>query len=278
MSIMRLSKIFKGCTASLLVFGAAAVLGSAPVRAADDESFDQKIMNSIMDGLGFKRDGEARINYQERAPLVLPPGRDLAPPEQSDAATANPAWPKDPDAQQRKVEAARKKQPNRTAAETMEAEGRPLSRAELDRGKVAAGTTVGSSQTPDESARAMRPSELGSKSFFSDIFSSFSDKEETGTFTGEPARERLTAPPAGYQTPSPAQPYGLGPKTVKAKAATVEDRAHATFSEESNTARSYARFTLSPRMGMRAAPQPRRTTGSGLFSSWLTNTSILCRF
>ena len=59
MSIMRLSKIFKGCTASLLVFGAAAVLGSAPVRAADDESFDQKIMNSIMDGLGFKRDGAA---------------------------------------------------------------------------------------------------------------------------------------------------------------------------------------------------------------------------
>ena len=61
----------------------------------------------------------------------------------------------------------------------------------------------------------MRPSELGSKNFFSGIFSSFSDKEETGTFTGEPVRENLTAPPAGYQTPSPAQPYGLGPKTCK---------------------------------------------------------------
>ena len=113
----------------------------------------------------------------------------------------------------------------RTAAETMEAEGRPLSRAELDRGAGRPGSSVGGSQTPDESARPMRPSELGSKSFFSGIFSSFSDKEETGTFTGEPARENLTAPPAGYQTPSPAQPYGLGPKTVKAKAATVEDRA-----------------------------------------------------
>ena len=109
----------------------------------------------------------------------------------------------------------------------MEAEGRPLSRAELDRGKVAAGTSAsaGSPQSPDESARAMRPSELGSKSFFSDIFSSFSDKGETGTFAGEPTRESLTAPPAGYQTPSPAQPYGLAPKHAKGKAATVEDRA-----------------------------------------------------
>jgi len=84
------------------------------------------------------------------------------------------------------------------------------------------------SWTRRKSARAMRPSELGSKSFFSDIFSTFSDKGETGTFNGEPARESLTAPPAGYQTPSPAQPYGLAPKKAKAKAATVEDRAEGT--------------------------------------------------
>jgi len=97
-------------------------------------------------------------------------------------------------------------------------------------GKIAAGTSAnaGSPQNPDDSARAMRPSELGSKSFFSDIFSTFSDKGETGTFTGEPTRESLTAPPAGYQTPSPAQPYGLAPKQAKGKAATVEDRAAGT--------------------------------------------------
>jgi hypothetical protein len=200
--------------------------GAFAQSASEDEEvpLDTKLMRQFLKDLGLRRDGES-IDYRERAPLVVPPSRNLPPPQSEASVTSNPAWPKDPDAQQRKVEAARKKLPNRTAAETMEAEGRPLSRAELDRGKVAPGTTVGSSQTPDESARAMRPSELGSKSFFSDIFSSFSDKEETGTFTGEPARERLTAPPAGYQTPSPAQPYGLGPKTVKAKAATVEDRA-----------------------------------------------------
>ena len=83
--MMRLSKVFRGCAASVLVFGAAVALGSVPVRAADDEpTFDQKIMNGIMDGLGLKRDGEANINYRERAPLVIPSSRDLAPPERSE--------------------------------------------------------------------------------------------------------------------------------------------------------------------------------------------------
>jgi hypothetical protein len=186
-------------------------------------------MRQFLKDLGLRRDGEG-IDYRERAPLVVPPSRNLPPPQSEASVTANPAWPKDPDAQQRKVEAAKKKLPNRTAAETMEAEGRPISRSELDRGKIAPGTSAnaGGPQYPDESARAMRPSELGSKSFFSDIFSSFSDKGETGTFTGEPTRESLTAPPAGYQTPSPAQPYGLAPKQAKGKAATVEDRAAGT--------------------------------------------------
>ena len=71
----------------------------------------------------------------------------------------------------------------------------------------------------------MTATELGSKSFFKDIFSSFSSEGETGTFNGEPVRENLTAPPAGYQTPSPSQPYGISPKNQKAKAVTVEDRA-----------------------------------------------------
>ena len=151
---------------------------------------DTKLMRQFLKDLGLRRDGEG-IDYRERAPLVVPPSRNLPPPQSEASVTANPAWPKDPDAQQRKVEAAQEKaaQPDcgrnhgsgRTAA---------FRRAELDRGKIAPGTSAnaGSPQNPDESARAMRPSELGSKSFFSDIFSSFSDKEETGTFTGEPPR------------------------------------------------------------------------------------------
>jgi hypothetical protein len=43
-------------------------------------------------------------------------------------------------------------------------------------------------------------------------------KEEQAKFTGEPPRSSLTEPPPGYQTPSPAQPYGLA-KGAPAKAA-----------------------------------------------------------
>ena len=200
--------------------------GAFAQNAQDDEEvpLDTKLFRQWMKDIGLRKDGE-RIDYRERAPLVVPPSRDLPPPQSEAPVTANPAWPKDPDVAQRKAEATKKKQPYRTAAEAMEAEGRPLSRAEMDKGKVAPGTTASASETPEESARAMKPSELGAKSFFSDIFSSFSDKGETGTFTGEPVRENLTAPPAGYQTPSSDQPYGVGPRNQKTKAMSVEDRA-----------------------------------------------------
>jgi hypothetical protein len=44
-------------------------------------------------------------------------------------------------------------------------------------------------------------------------------KEEEAKFTSEPPRASLTDPPVGYQTPSPAQPYGLA-KGAAPKAAT----------------------------------------------------------
>jgi hypothetical protein len=105
----------------------------------------------------------------------------------------------------------------------MEAEARPLPRSELDRGRIPAGAS-GGSNTPEEGARPMRPSELGSKGLFG-LFSLGSSNTETETFTGEPVRESLTAPPAGYQTPSPNHPYGVGPwRPDRAKPATLEDR------------------------------------------------------
>jgi hypothetical protein len=36
-------------------------------------------------------------------------------------------------------------------------------------------------------------------------------KEEYGTFAGEPVRQNLTEPPAGYRVPSAEQPYGISP-------------------------------------------------------------------
>jgi hypothetical protein len=38
------------------------------------------------------------------------------------------------------------------------------------------------------------------------------DKEEYANFAGEPVRQNLTDPPAGYRIPSPDQPYGISPE------------------------------------------------------------------
>lgn len=215
----------RAAAVAAVALAVAVTLGTSAAFAADDEEevpLDTKLFRQLMKDIGLRKDGEG-IDYRERAPLVVPPSRNLPPPQSETPVSANPAWPKDPDVVQRKAAAAKKKEPARTAAQTMEAEGRPLSRDELDKGKTTG--PVGGSASPEEAGRAMRPSELGGKNFFKDVFSSFSSDGETGTFTGEPARENLTAPPTGYQTPSPDQPYGVGPKTQKSKAMTVEDRA-----------------------------------------------------
>lgn len=212
MSIMRLSKVFRSCAACVLVFGAAVVLGPAPARAADDESWDEKMMRGIMDGLGLKRDGEPGINYQERAPLVIPPGRDLMPPEQRDIAASNPAWPKDPDVERRKAEVATQK--NRNISDEREREQNPLRPDQLTPGargkqkRQAARTDDGYQAPASGFSSQLSPSELGTRgNIFSNMFGS--KKEEQAKFTGEPPRTSLTEPPAGYQTPSPDQPYGL---------------------------------------------------------------------
>src|SRR5262245_14180283 len=107
MNRMRLTNIFGASVLFGLALGAATLVFPAPARAADDDlPIDRKIMRNIMEGLGLKRDGEEMINYRERSPLVIPPNRELPPPERSDAAiTSNPAWPKDPDVERRKAQA-----------------------------------------------------------------------------------------------------------------------------------------------------------------------------
>jgi hypothetical protein len=211
MSTMRLTSVFGASAVFGLAFGAAALLFPAPARAADDEdSIDKKVMRGIMEGLGLRRDGEAMINYRERSPLVIPPNRELPPPERSDAVTANnPAWPKDPDVERRRAQAAIEK--NRNVSDEREREQNPLRPDQLTPGgrpkKKQASKDDGYESPPTGFGSQLPPSELGFKGFGS-IFGG--NKEEMAKFTREPTRESLTDPPPGYQTPSPDQPYGLG--------------------------------------------------------------------
>ncbi|MFL6797601.1 MAG: hypothetical protein ACJ8F3_09350 [Xanthobacteraceae bacterium] len=200
----------------------------ALAQSAEDEELpaDTRIMRQFLKDLGLQRD-EPDVDFRERAPLVVPPTRTLPPPRSEGSVANNPAWPKDPDVAKRKVEAARSKAVAKSAAEAMINEGRPLSPSELEKGRVATGSvSTTRPQTPEESARPMTPEQLGTKkNIFSGMFSTFVEKDESAEFTGEPKRDSLTAPPPGYQTPSPSQPYGISPKKEQPKAANIEDRA-----------------------------------------------------
>lgn len=217
MSPSRLTMKFAAGALSVAL-GAAVLVWPASVRAAEGEDdsvpIDTKIMRNIMEGLGLKRDGSAGIDYQQRAPLVLPSGRTLPPPEKAGAALANnPAWPDDPDVKRAKADAKAARASSQNPDDVLLKEGRSLSPAEMTPGpkprnerKASAGSYQSS---PDGYGKQLSPSELGDRgNIFSRMFGS--DKEEVANFTGEPPRGSLTAPPRGYQTPSPDQPYGTG--------------------------------------------------------------------
>jgi hypothetical protein len=215
MNTIRLTKLSTTCAALSLAVGIAALTGSVPARAADDESIDQQIYNGIMEGLGFKRDGAPTINYQERAPLVIPPSRDLPAPERTDSITANnPSWPKDPDVARRKAQAAmerdrnisdeREREQNQLRPDQLTPGGRAKKRQPRDDGYQPPASGFGN---------PLSPSELGYKGGFFGMFGGGSN-EETTKFTSEPPRASLTDPPTGYQTPSPDQPYGVGKATT----------------------------------------------------------------
>ena len=82
---------------------ALAVGVTAPAQAQDDATegnsiwnLEQRVWGGIVRGLGLRDPNTPVIDYRERSPLVVPPTRDLPPP-QAKAAPKNPAWPNDPD-------------------------------------------------------------------------------------------------------------------------------------------------------------------------------------
>src|SRR5690349_18510365 len=95
----------------------------APVvaRAQDDDdgqdnkttiwNFDRKIMNGVLRGLGLRNGSESSIEYHERSPLVIPPSRNLPPPQQAGTGQTA-AWPVDPDVKRKKEAAAKRKAQN----------------------------------------------------------------------------------------------------------------------------------------------------------------------
>jgi hypothetical protein len=213
-SLRAVSRAALGCA-----LGVTLLATGTPARAADDEvPIDRKVFRSVLEGLGLRKDGEA-INYEQRAPLVIPPSRALPPPENASAALGkNPAWPNDPDVARRKAEAAQER--NRNISDEREREQNRLTEKEMTPGprpKKQARTDDGYQSSPYGYSNPSTPSQLGyTGNLFGGMFGSKTD--EVTNFTKEPTRTELTEPPPGYQTPSPDQPYGLSKKTTAPKA------------------------------------------------------------
>jgi hypothetical protein len=184
----------------------------------DDLTFEQKLIRNLMGGFGAAGTG-AGIDYHERSPLVIPPSRDLRPPE-ADATKPAPNWPTDAD-KRRKVVKKQKKPLDARETKLWDDPGRPLTPSELNVGRTAGpsnaqATRPGDSASESEAAsnRNAMPNMLG---YTGGVFNSIwnKGKPETAPFTGEPPRTSLTEPPVGYMTPSPNQPYGIGMEPYK---------------------------------------------------------------
>ncbi len=210
---LRLSAVALGVV--LLVAGAA----RAGDDDEDDKTFEEKVIEGIMKGMGATNMDNSDIDYRERSPLVVPPKIDLPPPTSASAEKPAPNWPKDPDEARRRAEIAkRKKDKNdtRDAVQKSIEASRVLSPSELNAAGQKPTTTAqdvknsDSLKPGDAGGNPLMPSDLGYSGGFMGMFKG--NKMEATEFKQEPPRESLTQPPPGYQTPSPNFMYGTGPK------------------------------------------------------------------
>jgi hypothetical protein len=195
----------------------------------DDELPDAKFLKSMLSGLGLKKDGMQSngINYQERPPLVVPPTRDLPPPQSVDAVRGNAAWPKDQDEQRRRQAAVKRKKEAKPF--DWSDLGAQMSPNELKKGATTAkdDAIARKPQDVEQYNQQYKPSDLGyTGGLFGSVkdFFGVSGGGQTATFEAEPPRASLTDPPSGYRSPSPAQPYGVSKDTSKTAPMKAEDR------------------------------------------------------
>jgi hypothetical protein len=175
------------------------LFGAVPARALDDGQ--ENIFDSLLDlakmGLGFPTgEGEATIDYHERAPLVLPPKMELEKPLPPVEAR-NKAWPVDQTLARQRAAAAAAARPR-----NHDDEADDLSARDLKKGRIAR-----SQQAQPEPARDC--DETGGRlcdptKFWNTLKSTRKDDDSTrGLVAGvEPPRATLTDPPRGYRVPT----------------------------------------------------------------------------
>jgi len=190
-------------TGILQALAAGALLAVAvPAAPAQAQTLGQSVFSKL---LGFGGDEEPAINYSERAPIVIPPKRDLRQPADPTVLSQDPAWPKDPDENKR-----RKKRIAGTAGPA--SSPNDLVR-ELTPEELAAGQRVGPSldtdKRPDGDITMERKRLMNPISPYEMRKTLRLATDDTPLAPGiEPPRRSLTDPPKGLRTPLATAPLG----------------------------------------------------------------------
>jgi hypothetical protein len=171
------TKITRKAAAIGLAFAASAFI-AAPATAQEGG-----LTRSILGIVGITAPDRPVIEYRERAPLVVPPSRDLPPPVAPDALAANPQWPDDPSARAERMS---------NLPPAIRNDSIPLSIDEMRAGRRAGSRGSGPSYVNDyEMARPLTPIEM-------------QNTHRRDTDTQGLTRRFLTDPPNAFLQPAPS--------------------------------------------------------------------------
>jgi hypothetical protein len=147
---------------SAVALGIGLLIASGAARAQDDDeddkTFEEKIIDGIMHGLGATNMENSGIDYRERSPLVVPPKLDLPAPQSAKQEASVPNWPKDPDEARRKAMIAKRKKDKKDTRDAVAKsidEARPLSPSQLNVARTLPdGSSTRTSESVDPGANA----------------------------------------------------------------------------------------------------------------------------
>jgi len=176
--------------------GLIGLTGMAGGVAHAQDSGDGGLWGSMLKSLGIG--GENNIEYRERPPLVVPPTRDLPPP-QTAARARDPNWPVD----------SKSGDLQKKGAQVRDLDRLPV--PQRPEPSVAGDTTA--------AIPSSQPASSGG--FFGNLFSS-SDRPAGPLVATTPTRKTLIQPPLDYESPAPGQPAGVAPPPAAGTPATPE--------------------------------------------------------
>jgi hypothetical protein len=213
--------------------GLAVTAGTARAEDNDGRTMSEKISDGFYGMIRGTNMDNRGIDYRERSPLVVPPTLDLPPPAASSGDSQQIAnWPKDPDERTRRaVIAAKKKNAPAVARVQAAANGSQAPQAiniapPIDEQPAPSAGTTRRADAPVMSREATDPVNDKAGDLFTGGASELADKiglggdwfggKKTATYEPgtEPAREALTQPPVGYQTPAAGYAYGEQKKSI----------------------------------------------------------------